>query len=126
MPQILDGFAFDDFMTRGATIYPLKGINSWQEKEFETPIYTGDYALWFQESNEKFRNAEGNEVIAKAEIITKYSVAKDWKRGDYMVLDSDSTGTVDPILAGGYEIDAINKIASDAICSEDAYQIFVR
>ena len=121
MPQIFDDFEFDDFMTRGATHYKLIGRDSYGGYEFEAPVYTGPNSLWFSEE-EIF---DGQELVASAEIISKFSVAGEWKRGDYVVIDKDTTLILDPIAANAKEIGKVGRVAADALDSSDAMFIYV-
>lgn len=119
-------FFGNEFLTRSATIWPVIGRDVYGGYEFGAPVFTGNNSIFYTETNEIFRNADGQELVAKAKVWTKESIASSWVRGSYIKFDGDFTADDDPIAVGAYEIDAIRIKPAKMFGSEDAYQVFVR
>ena len=115
----LGAFAF----TRNITVWPSTIDETYGDVTWGNPVLL---KCWFKETNELFKNSNGEEQIAKYKIIMGQDSNQYLGDHYYVAVDQDQTSIADPTtIKNTFEIGSFGRIAADAIGSKDVVIVMV-
>ena len=113
----------EDFFTRNITVWSSNIDDTYGDVIWGSPVLL---KCWFKETNELFKNSNGEEKIAKYKIIMGQDSNQYLGDHYYVAVDQDQTSVSDPTtIKNTFEIGSFGRIAADSIGSKDVVIMMV-